>query len=104
MATNNEIALTIRIPDDLNEGLTKTAKDLGMTKLNLIRFAIWDFLENENCKLLFSTKENNFRVALKVNKNTYQLLEQASKQYGQSINSIVIAVTTLALTRYSKYL
>lgn len=102
---NNNISLTIRLPNSLNVKLTDTSKSLGLTKVSFIRFAIWNFLDEHPQPLTFTdSTENTFRLVLAVNQNTYEILERACQQHNQSINSIVIAVSVLALERYAKYL
>lgn len=102
---NNNISLSIRLPNSLNSRLTNTSKSLGLTKVSFIRFAIWNFLdENPQPLTFFDSSENTFRLVLAVNQNTYEIIERACQQYNQSINSIVVAVSALALERYAKYL
>ena len=101
----NDISLTIRLPITMNEQLTDMTKRLGLTKTSCIRFAIWDFLDKQPQPLTFSkSDEETYRFVLAVNQNTYNILNNACQKYGQSINSIINAVSRLALEHYSKYL
>lgn len=102
----NEISLTVRLPHDLNQKLTKIAKEIGMTKTNLIRSAIHDFLTANQTNLDFS--ENYIgkrdRLVLNVNQITYNILEATCNQYNQSMNAVITVVSYLALERSSKWL
>lgn len=103
---SNDISLTVRIPKDLNTELTKLAKELGVTKVNLLRFAIHLFLSEKPTELTFSdiSSEDRFRFVFNTNQVTYNLLVKASEKYGQPINSILNSISVLALEHYSKYL
>lgn len=102
----NDISLTVRLPHELNVQLTTIAKEVGMTKTNLIRSAIHDFLTEDENNIDFS--QNNVsqrdRLVLNVNQITYNILENTSKKYNESINSVITAVSVLALERSSKWL
>lgn len=100
----NDIPLTIRIPEQLNEQLTELSKSLGVPKVGLLRFTIWSFNNHPKVLVFDPSSVNSFRFVLSVNKATYQILENVSKQYSQSINSVVIALANLAVQSYSKYL
>ena len=102
----NNIALTVRLPYELSNQLKYAAKEIGMTKTNLIRIAIHDFLPAENTILNFSTSspEKYDRFVLNVNQITYNLLESASKKYNQSINAIITSISFLALERASTWI
>lgn len=102
----NNISLTIRLPHELNSQLANTAKKLGMTKSNLLRSAIHDFLTADESVLDFSSSyaDEKDRIVLNVNQLTHSILENACAQYNQSMNSIVIAVSILVLERSAKWL
>lgn len=102
----NDISLTVRLPHDLNTQLTKVSKDIGITKTNLIRSAIHDFLAIDEIVLDFSNVQTDQRdrLVLNINQMTYNLLENACQKYKQSMNSVVIAVSFLALERSAKWL
>ena len=101
----NDIPLTIRIPDELNVKLTELSKGLGITKVSLLRFTIWDYSDH-SVPLEFpaTNTANTFRFVLSVNPATHQILEGISKQYAQPINGVVLALANVAVKRYSKYL
>lgn len=102
----NNISLTVRLPHELNVQLAAIAKEVGMTKTNLIRSAIHGFLTEDENNIDFS--QNNVsqrdRLVLNVNQITYSILENASKKHNESINSVITAVSILALERSSKWL
>lgn len=102
----NNISLTIRLPHELNLQLTETSKKLGLTKTNLMRSAIHDFLTKSETKLDFSYSSNkkSDRIVLNVNQLTHSILQEACKTYDQSMNAIIIAVSLLALERSTKWL
>lgn len=103
----NNISLTIRLPHELNIQLTQASKRLGMTKTNLIRSAIHDFLPINKIELDFSyphPSEKNDRLVLNVNQLTHSILKETCQTYNQSMNAVVIAVSILALERATKWL
>ena len=102
----NEISLTVRMPQDLNDQLTALCKRLGLPKLPFLRFSVWVFLNDDPKDLIFDEiqSDSKFRFTFNVNKNIYDILETTSKRYEQSINSVVIKVANMALERYSTYL
>lgn len=101
----NDISLTVRLPHELNARLQSVAKELGMTKTNLIRFAIHDFLTTDDVLLDFSvTAGPKDRLVLNVNKITQGILETACNKHSQSMNAVVTAVSVLALERSTKWL
>jgi antitoxin component of RelBE/YafQ-DinJ toxin-antitoxin module len=102
----NTISLTIRLPHELNTELTAIAKSLGMTKTNLIRSAIHDILTSDEPALDFSGEFSGKRerMVLNINQLTYDILEKSCKKYNQSMNSVVVAVSIIALERSSKWL
>lgn len=102
----NNISLTIRIPEELNKCFTELSQNLGIPKVAMLRYAVWIMNENPT-ELSFdqmAATDNTFRFAFNVNPKTYQIIENLSLQYSQSINSIVTALIILTLERYSKYL
>lgn len=103
----NDVSLTVRLPKDLNSELTNLSKKLGITKVNLLRFAVHYFLQDKPTTLTFDTsivEDEKFRFAFNVNRTAYELLNSASEEYGQSINSVVTSIAFLALKHYSRYL
>ena len=102
----NNISITVRLPRELNVQLATVARDIGMTKTNLIRSAIHDFLSNEDFELEFSNTYEGKpdRLVLNVNKLTHDILENACKKYSQSMNAVITAVSILALERSAKWL
>lgn len=101
----NDISLTIRLPHELNIQLQAVAKELGMTKTNLLRSAIHDFLTVDGVALDFSlTSGTKDRLVLNINHITHNILESACAKYSQSMNAVVTAVGVLALERSSKWL
>ena len=102
----NNISLTVRLPHDLNMQLKSVSKDIGITKTNLIRSAIHDFLILDDVVLDFSSDrvEKKDRLVLNINQITYKILENACKKYGQSMNAVITATSILALERSSKWL
>lgn len=103
---NNDISLTIRIPENLHKQLSELAKSLGVTKVTLLRFAIHLFLSDKPTKLTFNTvsADKKHRFVFNINQMTYDLLSSARKEYQQSINNVVTEITVLALKHYSRYL
>ena len=103
----NNISLTIRLPHELNVQLKTVSKELGMTRTNLIRSAIHDFLTTKDIITFnFETKytDKKDRLVLNVNQLTYDILEKACKENDQSMNAVVTAVSVLALERSVKWL
>jgi len=101
----NNISLTVRLPHELNKQLQSVAKEVGMTKTNLLRSTIHDCLTTEDVMLDFSpTSASRDRLVLNVNQITYNILENACKQHSQSMNAVVTAVAVLALERSTKWL
>lgn len=102
----NEISLTVRLPHELNAQLTVISKDVGMTKTNLIRSAIHDFLTLDEVALDFSPKypDKRDRLVLNINQITYSILEKACQKHGQSMNAMITVVSDLALERSAKWL
>jgi predicted DNA-binding protein len=103
----NDIPLTIRLPHELNQKLTEVAKGIGMTKTSLIRSAIHDFLIHDDLFIDFSSSSNSDkrdRLVLNVNQNTYNILDKACKKNNESMNSLVVAISFMALERASKWL
>lgn len=96
----NDISLTIRLPHELNTQLQEVAKALGVTRTNLLRAAIHDFLATDSTSLDFSVVTGpKDRLVLNVNQLTYNLLERACEKYSQSMNAVVTAVGALVLER-----
>lgn len=101
----NNISLTVRLPHELNSQLQDIAKKIGMTKTNLLRSAIHDFLTEDSVSLDFSPVSGpKDRLVLNVNQITNNILENACKKHSQSMNAIVTAVGVLALERSTKWL
>lgn len=101
----NNISLTVRLPHDLNVQLQACAKELGMTKTNLLRGAIHDFLTVDDIVLDFSAMPGaKDRLVLNVNQITHSILEAACKKHSQSMNAVITAVGVLALERSAKWL
>lgn len=102
----NNIALTIRLPHDINDNLKITSKRLGFTKTNIIRMAIHELLAKGKIVLDFSAEYSTDRVRLVLNVNqlTYDILNDACEQYNQSMNSVVTAICKATLEYYSKLL
>lgn len=102
----NNISLTVRLPHELNMQLKSVSTDIGVTKTNLIRSAIHDFLTADNINLNFSqiNSSKKDRLVLNVNQLTLNILEDACNNFGQSMNAIITAVSILALERSSKWL
>lgn len=82
------------------------AKDIGMTKTNLIRSAIHDFLTEDEVVLNFpkNSTDKKDRLVLNTNQLTYNILEKTCKKYNQSMNAVITAVSVLALERSAKWL
>lgn len=102
----NSISLTIRLPHELNMQLTAISKEVGITKTNLLRSAINDFLTKDEFALDFSTNYSgkSDRLVLNVNHLTHSILDNVCKKHGQSMNAVVTAVSILALERSAKWL
>lgn len=103
----NEISLTVRLPHELNTQLKEISKDIGMTKTNLIRSAIHDFLTVDDETVLdfsLNKSEKKDRLVLNINQITYDILDNACKKYNQSMNAMITAVSILALERSAKWL
>ncbi len=103
---SNNISLTVRLPHELNKQLKEASKQLGITKTNLIRSAIHDFLTKSETVLDFSPtySDKNDRLVLNVNQVTRDILENTCQKYNQSANAVVIALSTLILERSAKWL
>ena len=101
----NDISLTVRLPSELNTELQTAAKKLGLTKTNLIRYAIHEMLTIDGIEPNFSVSpEPRYRFVLNVNQLTYSILEDACKKYSQSMNAVIIATCLLALKRSEEWL
>lgn len=101
----NNISLTVRLPHELNSQLQLAAKEVGVTKTNLLRSAIHDFLTTDAVVLDFSpTPGAKDRLVLNVNQITHSILEAACRKHSQSMNAVVTAVAILALERATKWL
>ena len=101
----NDISLTVRLSSQLSKQLQSVAKELGMTKTNLLRSAIHDFLVVDDVALDFSVSPGEKdRFVLNVNQITYSLLESTCKKHSQSMNAVIGAVGVLALERATKWL
>lgn len=101
----NDISLTVRLPHELNIQLQSSAKKLGMTKTNLLRAAIHDFLTKDDVHLDFSIESTaRDRIVLNVNQITYNILETTCEKYSQSMNAVITAVGVLALERSTTWL
>lgn len=102
---SNNISLTVRLPHELSVKLQAAGKELGMTRTNLIRSAIHDFLINDASTLNFSAiPGSKDRLVLNINQITYDILENACKEHSQSMNAVITAVSILALERATKWL
>ena len=101
----NNISLTIRLPHELNTKLKAISKDVGMTKTNLIRIVIHELAKGQ-VELDFSpdSSSNRDRLVLNVNQLTYDILDNACKQYNQSMNAVVTAICAAALEYSAKWL
>lgn len=102
----NDISVTVRLPHELSVQLKTIGKDVGLTKTNLIRSGIHDFLTNDEIILDFSLNdaEQKDRLVLNINQLTYDILENACKKYNQSMNAVITAVSLLSLERSAKWL
>lgn len=101
----NDISLTVRLPHELNEKLQEVAKAAGFTKTNLIRIGIHHCLVHDKAALDFEhTSDKKDRLVLNVNQLTYRILEDTCKEYGQSMNAVITAVSALTLEYASKWL
>lgn len=102
----NNISLTVRLPHRISNELKTVAKDIGMTRTNLLRMSIHDFLAKNETMLTFNDVDTGKRdrLVLNVNQFTFDILDAACKKYQQSMNSVITAVSLLALERYTKWL
>lgn len=102
---NNDLSLTVRLPRDLSRQMKSVCQKLGMTRTNLIRSAIHDFLTVDGIQLDFPdyTGEKD-RLVLNLNQLTYDILNTACQRYNQSMNAVIVAISVLALERASKWL
>lgn len=102
----NTVSLTIRIPVDIYNKLELTSKSVGFTKVTFIRIAIFTYLSENKSVLNFDKIESKdkHRFVLNVNESAYNLLTDASKEYNQSINTIVISLIIKYLEFFSKVL
>jgi hypothetical protein len=102
----NNISITVRLPQGISNELKILAKDLGMTRTNLLRMSIHDFLAKNETTLTFADIDTakRDRLVLNVNQFTFDILDAACKKHQQSMNSIINAVSLLALERYTKWL
>ncbi len=103
---SNDISLTVRLPHELNIQLGIVSKDMGVTKTNLIRSAIHDFLTNDQTILSFtpSSSDKKDRLVLNINQMTRNILENACQKYNQPMNAVITSISILALERSSKWL
>lgn len=101
----NDISLTVRLPHTLNQQLKEVSKALGMTKTNLLRGAIHDFLAKGNVILDFTpVQDKKDRLVLNVNQLTHEILMNSCQQHSQSMNAVITAVGILALERATNWL
>lgn len=101
----NDVTLTVRLPQEIDSQLKKSAKEIGMTKTTLIRIAIHDFLVDGSVDLDFSPMQGDKkRITLDVNHLTKSILDDACQKHNQSMNAVVTAVSLLALERCAKWL
>ncbi|EAC7181331.1 TPA: hypothetical protein O2E65_001545 [Listeria monocytogenes] len=104
--SSNNIALTLRLPVELNQQLTKVAKTLGFTKTNLIRLAIHDYLDSENLEdlesILSEYNDTKYRMVLNVNAITLDILNKQSEKYNMSINKLLVYAAKKSLLHYSR--
>lgn len=104
--SNEKVSLTLRLPVELNEQITKVSKALGFTKTNLIRLSIYEYLDQDELPDLNATiseyNDFKYRMVLNINQATYQILEKQSKSYNLPINKLLVYSSKRALTYYSK--
>ena len=103
---SNNISLTVRLPHELNAQLKEMSKSLGLTKTNLIRAGIHDFLTSDEYVLDFKLNQTDKkdRLVLNINQITFDILQNTCEKYNQSMNAVVTAVSILALERSAKWL
>lgn len=102
----NNISLTIRIPIEIYDRLDLISQAVGFTKLTFIRIAIFTYLSENKTQLRFNSVQSKekHRLVLNVNETAYNLLMEASTEYNQSVNSVVIALIVKYLEFFSKVL
>jgi len=103
----NNIPLTLRLPADLNEQLNRIAKATGITKTNLLRQSIYDYLDVPEIKIsdfnilpVYGTEKH--RIVLNINSYTYDILEKQSKKFSLSFNNLLAYSSIKILQYYSK--
>lgn len=104
----NEISLTIRIPEKLNNKLKLQSHKLGFTKTGMIKLAIYRFLKEIPTDLstvdVEPYKGKTFRLVLNLNEFLNELLVEFSNTYGLSVNSVVTRVCILTSLYYEELL
>ena len=98
---------TIRLPNSLAEHLEKLQELLGMTKSDLLRFAILKFLavdQLEDFADVSVAHDDSKRINLRLTPFLEQIISDQSKKTGQSVNSLVIFAAEQAYRYYSDML
>lgn len=102
---SNNISLTIRLPHELNVQLQEAAKQLGMTRTNLIRICIHFFLSDKNYTPIYTTPSGHRdRLVLNVNQLTFDILQNICNESKQSMNTVVTSIAFQALEYANKLL
>ena len=98
---------TIRLPNSLAEYLEELQDLLGMTKSDLLRFAILKFLavdQLEDFADVSVAHDDSKRINLRLTPFLEQIISDQSKKTGQSVNSLVIFAAEQAYKYYSDML
>lgn len=98
---------TLRLPRDLSAHLEELRSLIGMTKSDLLRFAILKFLavdQLEGAPAVTVAYDDSDRINLRLTPFLRQIVSDQSKKTGQSVNSLVIFAAEQAYKYYSDML
>lgn len=104
----NNISLTVRIPQSLNNKLKQQSSTLGFTKTGMIKLSIHQFLKENPHDIskvdIESYQDKPFRLVLNINDFMNSILLDTAKTYNISVNNVVIRVCILASQYYEELL
>ena len=95
--------LTLRLPNELNDRLTRAADILGITKSNIIKLAMYSAISG-NVSFHPATYDTAKRTTLSIRQDIFEDWQKLSADNNLSINSTVIQSVIAFLDSYSKVL
>lgn len=98
---------TLRLPYDLSAHLEELRSLIGMTKTDLLRFAILKFLAVDDLKDIDPaqvTYDSSKRINIILTPFLEQIISDQSKKTGQTVNALVIFAAEQAYRYYSDML